>query len=153
MNTVNAQAGWHPDPSNLPGTLRWWDGSRWTEHTHPAPVVQQPAPVVAAAAPVAFPAYDQTASAPGATQFSASTGLSTPGSQQSLIAQNSTTFTAIAVAIGYVLLAATTGIVLLGIVPAMLAFRAFSRGEKLAPLGVLAAAGAILYSLSALTSH
>jgi hypothetical protein len=30
-----AAAGWHPDPT-VPGQLRYWDGSRWTEHTHPA---------------------------------------------------------------------------------------------------------------------
>jgi hypothetical protein len=25
-------AGWHPDPDD-PQLLRWWDGSRWTDHT------------------------------------------------------------------------------------------------------------------------
>lgn len=29
-------AGWYPDPSGRPG-LRWWDGSRWTEHYQPPP--------------------------------------------------------------------------------------------------------------------
>ncbi|MGL5928426.1 MAG: DUF2510 domain-containing protein, partial [Dermatophilaceae bacterium] len=29
--------GWHADP-HAPGRLRWWDGTRWTEHTHPAGV-------------------------------------------------------------------------------------------------------------------
>ncbi len=28
--------GWYGDPGGAP-TLRWWDGSRWTEHTQPAP--------------------------------------------------------------------------------------------------------------------
>jgi hypothetical protein len=28
-------AGWYPDTST-PGQQRWWDGSRWTEHTHPS---------------------------------------------------------------------------------------------------------------------
>lgn len=28
-----APAGWHPDPI-VAGQLRYWDGARWTEHTH-----------------------------------------------------------------------------------------------------------------------
>jgi hypothetical protein len=27
--------GWYPDTGN-PGQQRWWDGTRWTEHTHPS---------------------------------------------------------------------------------------------------------------------
>jgi hypothetical protein len=44
---VSAPPGWLPDPSGQPG-LRYWDGQRWTEHTHgsapatPAEVAQQP---------------------------------------------------------------------------------------------------------------
>ncbi|GHH82485.1 scramblase [Streptomyces sulfonofaciens] len=30
----NTPAGWYPDPYGTPQLLRWWDGSRWTEHTH-----------------------------------------------------------------------------------------------------------------------
>jgi hypothetical protein len=26
--------GWYPDTNN-PGQQRWWDGTRWTDHTHP----------------------------------------------------------------------------------------------------------------------
>lgn len=43
----NVPAGWHPDPHGAPQLLRYWDGSRWTEHTHPA---QGQAPAQAAAA-------------------------------------------------------------------------------------------------------
>lgn len=25
--------GWHPDPQGQPGSLRFWDGSRWTDDT------------------------------------------------------------------------------------------------------------------------
>ncbi|MER5894020.1 phospholipid scramblase-related protein [Streptomyces sp. NPDC001876] len=32
----NIPAGWHPDPHGAPQLLRYWDGSQWTEHTHPA---------------------------------------------------------------------------------------------------------------------
>lgn len=30
------EAGWYPDPSGAPA-LRWWDGERWTDSTHPLP--------------------------------------------------------------------------------------------------------------------
>jgi uncharacterized RDD family membrane protein YckC len=37
---VTSQPGWHPDPVppqyGEPAQLRYWDGSRWTEHTAPA---------------------------------------------------------------------------------------------------------------------
>ncbi|MGL5819490.1 MAG: DUF2510 domain-containing protein [Phycicoccus sp.] len=33
--TATPPPGWHADP-HAPGRLRWWDGTRWTEHTHSA---------------------------------------------------------------------------------------------------------------------
>lgn len=33
-------AGWHADPSGAP-QQRWWDGTRWTEHTQATPQAQQ----------------------------------------------------------------------------------------------------------------
>lgn len=46
-------AGWYPD-TNQPGTLRYWDGTQWTEHTHRqeagpgSPAPSYPAPSYAA---------------------------------------------------------------------------------------------------------
>ncbi|MBJ7004574.1 phospholipid scramblase-related protein [Streptomyces griseofuscus] len=44
----NTPAGWYPDPHGAPQTLRYWDGSQWTEHTNnqaqQAPVAQQAIP-------------------------------------------------------------------------------------------------------------
>lgn len=39
----NIAAGWFPDPHGAPQLLRYWDGARWTEHTHPADGQQAPA--------------------------------------------------------------------------------------------------------------
>jgi len=70
--------------------------------------------------------------------------------KQSLTEGNTVSVTAIAVVIAYIVLAASTGIVLLGIFPVALSVRAFRRGEKLAPVALGAA---ILAVLLALTGH
>ncbi|MEM9201506.1 MAG: M48 family metalloprotease [Actinomycetota bacterium] len=33
----HAHAGWYADPSGQPATLRYWDGSGWTDHYHQIP--------------------------------------------------------------------------------------------------------------------
>jgi hypothetical protein len=35
MSSNDATPGWHPDPANPAGSLRWWDGVRWTDETKP----------------------------------------------------------------------------------------------------------------------
>lgn len=56
--TPTTPAGWYPDYTGQP-QLRWWDGSRWTEHVHAsapqayAPAQQQAQPYSAAPAKVA----------------------------------------------------------------------------------------------------
>jgi hypothetical protein len=45
---VSATAGWYADPSGTPGQLRWWDGTRWTDHVTPDPALAQPAGAPAA---------------------------------------------------------------------------------------------------------
>jgi hypothetical protein len=39
MNTMLPAAGWLPDPQSS-GQLRYWDGSQWTSHIHPAPAAE-----------------------------------------------------------------------------------------------------------------
>ncbi|MFD5138526.1 phospholipid scramblase-related protein [Streptomyces sp. NPDC058378] len=56
----NVPAGWHPDPHGAPQLLRYWDGSRWTEHTHPAQG-QAPAQAQGQAPAQAAAAQPQTA--------------------------------------------------------------------------------------------
>lgn len=63
----NVPAGWHPDPHGAPQLLRYWDGSRWTEHTHPAQG-QAPAQAQAAAQPQAAVPQQQFAPQQAAPQ-------------------------------------------------------------------------------------
>ncbi|KUN39766.1 phospholipid scramblase-related protein [Streptomyces longwoodensis] len=46
----NTPAGWYPDPHGAAKTLRYWDGARWTDHTH-ADQQAQAAPAQPPAAP------------------------------------------------------------------------------------------------------
>ncbi|MET9560367.1 phospholipid scramblase-related protein [Streptomyces tauricus] len=50
----NTVAGWYPDPQGAPQTLRYWDGTQWTQHTNQdqqqAQPVQQVPPQPAAGA-------------------------------------------------------------------------------------------------------
>ncbi|MFY4720763.1 phospholipid scramblase-related protein [Streptomyces sp. LaBMicrA B280] len=47
----NTPAGWYPDPHGAPQTLRYWDGSQWTEHTNNQAQQGQQAPAAQQAAP------------------------------------------------------------------------------------------------------
>jgi hypothetical protein len=127
---------WHPDP-NLSPEL-------------------QPAEAVAERALAApqFGGYDAPTSVDGLHQVaSASDPRFDVTGPRTLTQRNSTTFTAMAVVALYLVLAASTGIVLIGIFPAVLAFRALQRREPLAVLAIASAAVAIVFSLTVLTRH
>jgi hypothetical protein len=160
-----APPGWNPDPNHAAGAMRPEDGSRWTQNVHqvvPEPQFAEAGAASAQAAP-GFAAYDSPAAATGVSQFAAydppaaAAGAvqfaAAPVAQRTLIQRNSTTFTAILVVALYLVLATTTGIVLIGIFPAMLAFRALQRREPLAVVAVASAAVAIIFSFTVLTGH
>ncbi|MBV9920297.1 MAG: hypothetical protein JOY78_05485 [Pseudonocardia sp.] len=148
-----APPGWNPDPNHAAGATPAQNTTQFHSYDSPA----------GAAAPVQFEAYDAPAAATGAVQFDAydppapATGAvqlaAAPVAQPTLIQRNSTTFTAILVVALYLVLAKTTGIVLIGIFPAMLAFRAFQRREPLALVAVAAAAVAIIFSFTVVAGH
>ncbi|MCU1535399.1 MAG: hypothetical protein JWR53_1880 [Glaciihabitans sp.] len=54
--TATTPAGWYPDP-NHPGTVRWWDGTRWTEHTSQAVASAVASPELLAVDPT-LPVYN-----------------------------------------------------------------------------------------------
>ncbi|MFG2289762.1 phospholipid scramblase-related protein [Streptomyces sp. NPDC048595] len=61
MTNANIPAGWYADPQGTPHQLRWWDGSRWTEHTHPGQQAAAPAQAQAAQPGPQQPAQQQPA--------------------------------------------------------------------------------------------
>ncbi|MEU8912030.1 phospholipid scramblase-related protein [Streptomyces nigrescens] len=65
MTNANIPAGWYADPQGTPHQLRWWDGSQWTEHTHPG---QQAAAPAQGRAPQPGPQQAQQAPQQQATQ-------------------------------------------------------------------------------------
>jgi uncharacterized RDD family membrane protein YckC len=75
---VTTQPGWHPDPvppqPGQPAQLRYWDGTRWTEHTSPA---QAPA----ATGQYAAAAYEGVYGTPSA--YGTPSPYAAPGSQRS----------------------------------------------------------------------
>ncbi|MGW2249142.1 DUF2510 domain-containing protein [Kitasatospora sp. NPDC001660] len=48
MTTGSAPSGWYDDPSGQPNTLRWWDGSTWTDKIQAKPGGAPAAPADAA---------------------------------------------------------------------------------------------------------
>jgi hypothetical protein len=72
---------------------------------------------------------------------------------ESIFQRNRLSFTTLAVVAAYVVIAATTHVVMLGILPVLLSFRAFRRGEMFAPFALVGALAAVLIAVSALSHN
>ncbi len=120
-------AGWYPDPQ-VAGTMRYWDGGAWSEHT----------------------ASGYGHAAPGASSYGPYRGAAAARPQLSFTQANRQSLLAMGVALAYVVIAQLVGIVFLGIIPAMAAWQALQRKEQLAPLAMVAAIGSVALSFAAL---
>ncbi|MEU8513624.1 DUF2510 domain-containing protein [Kitasatospora sp. NPDC048722] len=82
MTTGSAPSGWYDDPSGQPNTLRWWDGSTWTDKIQAKPGGAAGAPADAAApTAVAAPAPGPAAAPPTPTMPSLPTQTAASGPQ------------------------------------------------------------------------
>jgi hypothetical protein len=103
---------------------------------------------------VNFHGHEAPAATPRFTELAASAPASPrPALKPTGLQRNRTALTTLAVVAAYVVLALTTRVVLLGIFPVVLSMRAFRRGEQLAPLAIIAAVGAVIFSLAFLSHH
>jgi hypothetical protein len=127
MTTSTAPAGWHPDPANPGGTVRWWNGVCWTDHVRAA-TAPAPPPMPVAQAPVPYANYENFAPNYAARQI-----------PRTFLQRNSLSLTAMAVVAVYIVIALSTRVVLLGIFPVLLSVRAIRAREALAPFAVGAA--------------
>jgi hypothetical protein len=133
MSTSAAPAGWHPDPANPSGALRWWNGVAWTDHIQqPVATGAAPASMPVAQTPVPYANYENFAPNYAARQV-----------PRTFVQRNSISLTAMAVVAVYIVIALSTRVVLLGVFPVLLSVRAIRRKEVLAPFAVGAAVIAI----------
>ena len=163
MTSTLPPQGWYPDPSQ-PGLLRWWDGQAWSAQTQPS--TTGPVPGAGAGAQgtpgqrvgdFTIPAdlsSGQQANEPGWGQgrgrgwggrYGYRYGYGRSGG-------NRLSITVFCVEALYLVLAATTGFLLIGILPLFLSIRAISAREKLGPVALAVTIAGFVASF-ALSAH
>ncbi|MFF8474031.1 phospholipid scramblase-related protein [Streptomyces sp. NPDC015414] len=75
----NTPAGWYPDPHGAAQTLRYWDGTQWTEHTNPAQQGAGQAPPAAPQQQAAHIPQQQTGDAKVQRQVQKQAGVAAGG--------------------------------------------------------------------------
>jgi hypothetical protein len=144
MTSTLPPQGWYPDP-NQPGLLRWWDGQAWTAQTQPS--TTGPVPGAGPNAGVEGQASQRVgdftipADLPSGTQgggpgWGRGRGRGRYGYGYGHPGGNRLSTTAICVEAVDLVLAATTGFLLIGILPLFLSIRAISAREKLGPVAL-----------------
>jgi hypothetical protein len=138
MSSNLPPAGWHPDPDNPTGAMRWWDGNQWTSNVHPV----NPAP---------NGSYGNGATGPGGPAWGGSpswTGSGGPVPANATFARrNQASLTAMGVGLLYILADVSAHLFLIGILPILMAVRAVQRREQLAPVAVAVAVLVIIISI------
>jgi hypothetical protein len=138
MTSTLPPQGWYPDP-NEPGLLRWWDGQTWTAQTQPSTAGPVPGAGAEGGATqrvgdFTIPADQPSGPQGGGTGWSRGRGRGRYGSGHS--GGNRLSITVFCVEAVYLVLAATTGFLLIGVLPLFLSIRAISAREKLGPVAL-----------------
>jgi hypothetical protein len=135
--TTQAPPGWYADPSGA-APLRWWDGTAWTADTATTP----PPPTAAGAVAPAAAGHPPYASAP--------VGYPRPAADATVYQRNRYAFITLGIVAAYLVLAVTTRIVFIGILPLFMSIRAARGRERLAPLAIGAAVLAMVVAFATL---
>jgi hypothetical protein len=131
-------AGWYPDPAGS-GGMRWWNGTSWGDQVEPAPQ-----PVVQATPGQPWDGGQQQwgAGAP-AQQWTPQQATAPAGFAK----RNTNSLIVAAIAVIYVVLAATVHVVVLGFLPVLFAARAVQGKEPLAWPAVGIAAAVLIFAV------